>query len=98
MRSPSTPQPTRPLPHRLAGPTSGFVEWDDTPSFANSLRERLHWRETGGTSLLGDTIPGGLMPPTPQSSPFRELVEGLSVREVHDADVFRHFFGTLAAR
>ena len=32
------------------------------------------------------------MPSLP-STPFREPLNGLAVREVMDADVFRHFFG-----
>lgn len=40
----------------------------------------------------GDTIPSALLPLLP-STPFREPLSGLAVREVMDADVFRHFFG-----
>jgi len=98
MRSPTHATPSRAPLHRGVGPISGFVEWDDTPSFAGSLHERLQWKQTGGASLVADTVPGELMPATPASSPFREPVEGLSVREVHDADLFRHFFGATAGR
>lgn len=48
-------------------------------------------RGTGGTHY-SDTIPGALMPSMP-STPFIEPFNGLAVREVMDADVFRHFFG-----
>jgi len=40
----------------------------------------------------GDTVPSALMALMP-STPFREPLSGLAVREVLDADVFRHFFG-----
>lgn len=76
---------------------SGFVEWDDTPSFAQSLPDRLNWRErthafaTPGTEVYADTMPADLLPETVPSA-FSEPVEGLAVREVNDLDVFRHFF------
>lgn len=77
--------------------TSGFVEWDDTPSFAESLPDRLNWRDRnpahpGGPRVVyADTMPAELVPAV-VSTAFSEPVEGLSVREVHDVDVFRHFF------
>jgi hypothetical protein len=108
-------------------PTTGFLEWEDTPSFADSLSHRLQWvgsavarpaaprlltlrrllREVGPQLLAdamrlsadvsarpshGDTVPSALDRLTP-STPFSEPLHGLAVREVSDADVFRHFFG-----
>jgi hypothetical protein len=41
-----------------------------------------------------DTIPSALLPSMPNTStPFCEPLSGVAVREVIDADVFRHFFG-----
>ena len=39
-----------------------------------------------------NTMPADLEP-TLQPEPFRETLQGLSMREVRDTDVFRHFFG-----
>ena len=36
------------------------------------------------------------LPPSPPSQPFREALSGLSMREVNEPDVFRHFFGAPA--
>lgn len=77
--------------------TSGFVEWDDTPSFAESLPDRLNWPDrhrphaAGPRVVYADTMPAALIP-TVASTGFTEPVEGLSVREVYDMDVFHHFF------
>jgi hypothetical protein len=38
------------------------------------------------------TMPASLEP-TVQPEPFREAFQGLSIREVREPDVFRHFFG-----
>lgn len=90
--------PYRPT-HRGTIPNSGYVEWDDTPSFADSLAQRLMYRSrpgrdstTSATHQL-ETMPAELMPAAPVSTGFSEPVQGLSVREVMDADVFQHFFG-----
>jgi hypothetical protein len=41
-----------------------------------------------------DTIPSALLPLMPSTStPFCEPLSGVAVREVTDADVFRHSFG-----
>ncbi len=84
----STPNYTRRLP-------SGFVEWDDTPSFAESLPHLLSWKGRMPAPAAGyaATLPAELMPQPVPASDFREPVQGMSVREVLDADVFRHFFG-----
>ena len=87
---------------RLRRGASGFVEWDDTPSFAESLPNRLSWNGSqhgaidANRTVYADTMPSELMPApaTPASTPFTEPVEGLSVREVNDVDVFRHFFAS----
>lgn len=43
-----------------------------------------------------NTMPAALEPEVPPE-PFREAFQGLSMREVREPDVFRHFFGGLAA-
>ncbi len=90
-----------PLPPSLRR-ASGFVEWDDTPSFADSLSDRLNWRarsqgaERRTVEVYPDTMPAELVP-APASTTFSEPVEGLAVREVTDIDVFRHFFSAALA-
>ena len=83
--------PTR-IKHRLQ---TGFVEWDDTPSFAESLPNRLSWkgRIPVVAANYAETMPAELMPQPASEATFREPVEGMAVREVLDADVFQHFFG-----
>lgn len=116
-------------PRSFAVPNTGFLEWEeDTPSFAETLRERIQWigsaprgdarlaalrrllLEVGPEMLadamrLGtdddvraaaahhaDTVPCELGPAVP-ITPFVEPIDGVAVREVSDADLFRHFFG-----
>ena len=43
-----------------------------------------------------NTMPAALEPAVP-AEPFHEAFAGLSMREVREPDVFRHFFGGLAA-
>ena len=81
------------------------IEWEEMPSFAGSLAQRLVHRGarqprgandsefmTGGASSWDNTLPVPFEP-TPVATPFREPLEGLATREVVEPDVFRHFFG-----
>jgi hypothetical protein len=43
-------------------------------------------------SAWGVTMPAYL-DTTPQATPFREAIRGLVTREVHEPDLFEHFFG-----
>jgi len=115
-------------PRSFTVPNTGFLEWEDTPSFADSLRERIQWigsaprsdarlaalrrllAELGpemladamrldadddaahATAHHADTVPCELGPAVP-ITPFVEPIDGVAVREVRDADLFRHFFG-----
>jgi hypothetical protein len=74
---------------------SGFVEWDDTPSFAESLPNLLSWkgRRPAASAEYAETLPAELLPRPAAPTTFIEPVQGLSVREVLDSDVFQHFFG-----
>lgn len=78
---------------------SDAIEWEELPSMADSLHQRLvvlgqrhgaaqdsgfDWERTQVSDF--DALP-------PQSEPFREALEGLVMREVVEPDVFRHFFG-----
>jgi hypothetical protein len=79
---------------RSAPPAPGFVQWDDTPSLADSLSWRLHraGESNGPVVNFAETVPADLMPTQP-ATPFREPVDGLSVREITDDDLFVHLFG-----
>lgn len=75
----------------------GAIEWEELPSLTErlvmlsqpSLAERLEaasppaWLET--MPLEFDALP--------PSQPFREALEGLSTREVHEPEIFAIFFG-----
>ena len=75
-------------------PAPGFVQWDETPSLADSMSWRL--QRSGGIGTVPnfpDTVPANLMPTATPATPFREPVDGLSVREISDDDLFIHLFG-----
>lgn len=75
------------------------IEWEELPSLADSLAQRLVHRGTrrdfeasSSFNLAWDaTMPGALDPLT-ESGPYLEPLRGLMTREVHEPDVFRHFF------
>ena len=92
---------------------AGAIEWEELPSLADSLRERLvvlgtrhrdavaaararaaTFERVASAGVPWDaTRPAALDGPPPPSQPFSEALGGLAVREVHEPDVFRHFFG-----
>jgi hypothetical protein len=76
----------------------GGIEWEELPSLADSLAERLvndasrrqampHY-----SSAWDNTLPADLDVLVP-AEPFQETLSGLVQREVLEPDVFRHFFG-----
>jgi len=80
------------------------IEWEELPSLAKRLINRgqpAHVRgandsrfqnSTSFESPWGATMPAAL-DPAPVSQPFVERLDGLSMREVIEPDVFHHFFG-----
>lgn len=93
--SSTTPRitPLPPLDRAKQQPSAGYVQWDDTPSLADSLSWRLQRAgEKGQVVNFADTVPADLLPMS-GSTPFREPVDGLSVREITDDDLFLHLFG-----
>ena len=88
------------------------IEWEELPSLAGSLAQRLvtrgSWQagarqnrgandsawmtSTSFGSPWDNTMPAAL-DPAPISQPFREPMEGVVTREIHEPDVFHHFFG-----
>lgn len=69
---------------------AGAIEWEELPSLADSLAQRI---VAATTSPWDSTRPAALDMTVP-SQPFREPVVGVAIREVNEPDVFRHFFGT----
>lgn len=83
------------------------IEWEDLPSLADSLAARLvndpqrrrQLSQFDGYSgnAWDNTMPADLLSITPPAQPFCETLNGLATREVHEPDVFRHFFGSTVA-
>ena len=69
---------------------NGAIEWEELPSLAARIatpasqeRSSSPWDSTRPAPFDAGSAP----------MPFREPVRGLAIREVHEPDVFRHFFG-----
>ena len=81
----------------------GAIEWEELPSLAGSLSQRLVARGSPARDAVNTafrapwaaTLPVQLDTISP-SEPFMEALKGLSMREVKEPDVFRHFFGPQA--
>lgn len=93
---------TRTIPAHHAAPPSDAIEWEELPSFADSLTQRLVIRgsrplaqrvEAATTPAWIETMAAELDMGAP-SEPFRETLEGLESREVFEPEVFRLFFGS----
>lgn len=81
------------------------VEWEELPSLADSLAQRLlnlgPHRPNASAAVTPPPVLGcawdHTLPATldtlPRSEPFRETLQGLVTREVNEPEVFRHFFG-----
>jgi hypothetical protein len=63
-----------------------------SPLAANSQPARFDHSAYGPRTGWDNTAPADLEMPAP-TEPFRETLQGLSMREVREPDVFRHFFG-----
>ncbi len=96
----SRPQPYRIAPHRAVA-HSGAIEWEELPSLAGSLAERRQAAAQASNPAFGRsefgaawsaTMPAAL-DPLREPEPFRETLNGMAMREVHEPEVFRHFFG-----
>ena len=72
--------------HTIA--SASRVEWELLPSLLNMLgnrrpRSQPAWMETVVSEF----------DPAAPSQPFEEVLPGLSMREVHEPDIFQIFFG-----
>lgn len=82
------------------------IEWEELPSLADSLSERLvndpvrrrnaSLYDSAPVSAWDNTMPADLLS-VPPTQPFSETLRGLATREVHEPEVFRHFFGPAVA-
>jgi hypothetical protein len=86
---------------RTALPYLDSIEWEELPSMADSLTQRQQplgiarsepGEPTHFNSAWTNTMPADLVDLAP-TEPFRETLSGLEMREVHEPEVFRHFFG-----
>lgn len=93
----STPQPYLPSLNRVVS-YNGNGNWAELPTLADTVAQRLvdeaRSRQLTAqfNSAWDNTAPADLddlLPP----EPFQETLSGLVQREVHEPDVFRHFFG-----
>jgi hypothetical protein len=77
---------------------NGNDNWADLPTLADAVAQRLldeaRSRQLTAqfNSAWDNTAPAGL-DDLPPPEPFQETLSGLVQREVHEPDVFRHFFG-----
>ena len=84
------------------------IEWEELPSLADSLSQRLVARGGLARAVAGmspdfekssvfaspwNTTMAAELDTLPPSQPFRETLTGLVIREVNEPDVFQHFFG-----
>jgi hypothetical protein len=68
---------------------AGAIEWEELPSLAGALAKR----PASPSQVPWDATRPAELDVAPPSPPFREPVNGMAIREVHEPDVFRHFFG-----
>lgn len=93
----SSPQPYLPSPNR--GVTyHGSRNWADLPTLADTVAQRLldearSRQLTAQFNSAWDNTAPAELDDLPPPEPFQETLSGLVQREVHEPDVFRHFFG-----
>jgi hypothetical protein len=92
-----------------ASAPAGAIEWEELPSLAGSLADRLvmlgnhhigtaaaRFRSGAAAPTAGtpwDSTRPAELEATVVSQPFREPLQGVAIREVNEPDIFRHFFG-----
>jgi hypothetical protein len=90
---------------RVAGYNEA-IEWEELPSLSDTLEQRLINPESGKARPIVPSVLGGAWDHTmpaeldvlPPPTAFRETLEGLSIREVYEPELFRHFFGEAIVR
>ncbi|HZE91565.1 MAG TPA: hypothetical protein VE029_07645 [Rhizobacter sp.] len=81
--------PQRLSPRYPVPQISDTIEWEELPSLAG---QTVRGAANQGAAAWSVTLPATL-DTLEQSTPFREPMRGLVMREVNEPDVFRHFFG-----
>ena len=83
----------------LADDRGNGIEWEEIPSMADSLGRRLINPDlASGVRPSAPSALGGWEPTMPAelgdtpAPMFQEAIKGLSIREVHEPDLFLHFF------
>ena len=72
----------------------GAIEWEELPSLAGSVRARRDSRDDAfNASVPWDATRPASFETMTAPAPFREALQGLAIRETHEPDLFRHFFG-----
>ncbi len=93
----SSPQQYPPSLNRVVA-YNGNGEWADLPTLVDTVAQRLLEQARSRqltaqfNSAWDNTAPADLDSLAPPE-PFQETLSGLAQREVHEPDVFRHFFG-----
>ncbi|KQU77839.1 MULTISPECIES: hypothetical protein [unclassified Rhizobacter] len=85
----STATASAPINFR-ALPANEGIEWEDMPSLPVS-RSKGPQAEDG--PAWKNTMPASMMDVAQPPKPFREALDGLSMREVDEPEIFQHFFG-----
>jgi len=93
-----------PIPAKSASSASAFgglIEWEELPSLADSLQQRLvalgarrggDFQPSSSFNGAWDATMPAALDPLVASGPFQESLTGLITRELREPDVFRHFF------
>ena len=85
------------------------IEWEELPSLANSMAKAMEKRRQTELNTASPGSARAFTPSTfgnawsvtqhsdfndlPEPQAFREPLRGMAVREVHEPEVFSHFFG-----
>ena len=106
-RAASQPQQYRSAAYRniAAQASSDAIEWEELPSLAKAMEKRrqteLKSASPGSARAFTPSSFGNAWSATqhsdfndlPEPQDFREPLRGMAVREVHEPEVFSHFFG-----
>ena len=103
-RSVQQPQQYRSAAYRniAALASADAIEWEELPSLASAVAQRRQMpTQTAAVRAFTPSTFGNAWSATqrgdlhdlPEPQAFREPLRGMAVREVHEPEVFSHFFG-----
>jgi hypothetical protein len=101
---PPQPQQYRSSAYRniAALASADAIEWEELPSLASTVAQRRQMPTDSAASraftpsTFGNAWSAterGDLHDTPEPQAFKEPLRGMAVREVHEPEVFSHFFG-----